>query len=175
MPHLVQMDKKLSKKGLVIVAPEVQGSSEEDIKEVLEENDVEYTVTKSISGPVLGRGIPRTAVFDVSGKLIYVGHPSDPKTEKAIKAALKDATPPDGESSSSSSGLTARKADLVANRKWTNNDGKEMEAALVDLTGDTGHFKFPNGRKFDYAITNLSDADQAAIKAAAEAAAPKAE
>ena len=172
MPHLVQMDKKLSKKGLVIVSPEVQGSSEEDIKEVLEENDAEYTVTKGITGPRLISGIPATAVFDVSGKLIYVGHPSNPETEKVIKKALKEATP-DEDSDSSSSGLTSRKADLVANRKWTNNDGKEMEAALVDLTGNTGHFKFPNGRKFDYDITNLSDTDQAAIKAANEAAVAK--
>ena len=84
MPHLVQMDKKLSKKGLVIVAPEVQRSSVEDIKEVLEENDAEYTVTKGITGPSLSNGIPSTAVFDVSGKLIYVGHPADPETEKVL-------------------------------------------------------------------------------------------
>ena len=173
MPHLVQMDKKLSKKGLVIIAPEVQRSSVEDIKEVLEENKAEYTVTKGMTGPNLIQGIPATVVFDVSGKLVYIGRPSDSDTEKTIKKLLKDATPDEG-SDSSSSGLTARKADLVANRKWTNNDGKEMEAALVDLTGNTGHFKFPNGRKFDYEITNLSDTDQAAIKAANEAATAKA-
>ena len=63
MPHLVQMEKKLSKKGLVVVAPEVQGSSEEDIKKLVDKNKIGYTVTKSISGPRLGNGIPRTAVF----------------------------------------------------------------------------------------------------------------
>jgi hypothetical protein len=174
MPHLVQMDKKLSKKGLVIIAPEVQGSSNEDIKEVLEENKAEYTVTKGVTGPRLIQGIPSSVVFDVSGKLAYIGHPSDPNTEKTIKSLLKNATP-DEDSDSASSGLTARKPDLVANRKWTNAEGKEMEAALVDLTGTTGHFKFANGQKFDYDISKLSEADQAAIKAASEAAAPKAE
>ena len=167
------MDKKLSKKGLVIIAPERQGSSVEDINEIIEENKIKYTVTKNVSGPTLTQGIPATLVFDVSGKLAYIGRPSDPDAEKTIKKLLKDATP-DEDADSSSSGLTARKPDLVANRKWTNNDTKEMEAALVDLTGNTGHFKFPNGRKFDYDITNLSDTDQAAIKAAHEAAAAKA-
>ena len=173
MPHLVQMDKKLSKKGLVIIAPEVQGSTVEDIKEVLEENKAEYTVTKGVSGPNLIQGIPATVIFDVSGKLIYIGSPHDSATEKTIKSALKDATP-DEDSRSSSSGLGTRMPDLVANRKWTNEDGKAMEAALVDLTGNTGHFKFPNGRKFDYDITELSDDDQAMIKKATEAVAAKA-
>ncbi|MGY8639653.1 MAG: TlpA family protein disulfide reductase [Verrucomicrobiales bacterium] len=166
MPHLVQMEKKLSKKGLVVVAPEVQGSSEEDIKKLVDKNKIGYTVTKSISGPSLGNGIPRTAVFDVSGKLIYVGHPMADETEKAIKKALKDATP-DGDSGSSSTGLAPRKADLVANRGWTNSEGKAIEAALVEVVGTTGHFKFPNGRKFEYDVTKLSAADQELIKKAA--------
>ncbi len=168
MPHLVQMDKKLSRKGLVIVAPEVQGSSEDDIMKLVEKNKIEYTVTKSVRGPQLGTGIPRTAVFDVSGKLIYVGHPSDSETEKVIKNALKDATPPEDDSSSSS-GLAPRKKDLIPNRNWTNSEGKAIEATLVEVVGTTGHFKFPNGRKFEYDVTKLSEADQKLIK---EATAP---
>ena len=172
MPHLVQMERRLSKKGLVVVAPEVQESSVEDIKKIIERNRVGYTVTKGISGPILGNGIPRTAVFDVSGKLIHVGHPMSPDTEKAIKSALKDATA-DGHSSTGSSGLAPMKTDLVPKRTWTNSDGKTMEASLVELVGTTGHFKFSNGQKYEYDITKLSDADQEAIKKANEAAAAK--
>ena len=69
MPHLVQMDKRYSKKGLHIVAPEVQGSSVEAIEEIVKNEKMKFTVTKGISGPSLTRGIPHAAVFDVSGKV----------------------------------------------------------------------------------------------------------
>ena len=104
--------------------------------------------------------------FDVSGKLIYVGHPMADETEKAIKSALKEATAPT-DSGASSTGLAPRKPDLVANRSWTNSEGKAIEAALIEVVGTTGHFKFPNGRKFEYDVTKLSEADQEVIKKAA--------
>ncbi|NNE92962.1 MAG: hypothetical protein HKN23_15060 [Verrucomicrobiales bacterium] len=159
------MDKKYKKKGLVVVAPEVQGSPKESIEKLVEEEKMAYTVTSGISGPSLGRGIPRTAVFDTKGKLIYVGHPMARETEKAIKDALKDVE----ESGDDSSGLTSRKQDLVAKRGWTNAEGKTIEATLVEVVGTTGHFKFPNGRKFEYDITKLSADDQELIKKAQEA------
>ena len=63
------MDRRYSKKGVKIVAPEVQGSSVEDIMDVVDDGKIKYTVTKSISGPRLGNTIPRMAVFDATGKL----------------------------------------------------------------------------------------------------------
>ena len=36
MPHLVQMDRKYAKKGMVLVGAEVQGSNDEKIKEVID-------------------------------------------------------------------------------------------------------------------------------------------
>ena len=79
---------------------------------------------------------------------------------------MKDATAP-MDLGASSTGLAPRKADLIANRSWTNSEGKAIEAALVEVVGTTGHFKFPNGRKFEYDVTKLSEADQELIKKAA--------
>src|SRR5210317_1128141 len=102
MPHLVQMDKKYSKKGMVLVAPEVQGSTPESVKEMAEDRKLKYTITKGISGPSLSRGIPHMAVFDTKGKLVFTGHPMNKDAEKAIKTALKDATGDDDSSSENS-------------------------------------------------------------------------
>lgn len=164
------MDKRLKDKGLVIVAPEVQGSSEDMIKQLVDEKEIPYTVTAGIQGPRLGNSIPRTAVFDVTGKLIFVGRPGD-EAERVIKKALKDVTA----SAEPTSGLAPRKKDLVALRGWTNTDGKTMQATLVEVDGTTGHFKFKDGRKFTYDITKLSQANQDDIKAAQEAANPSSE
>ena len=54
-------------------------------------------------------------------------------------------------------------------------EGKTIKATLISLDDKTGHFKFPNGKTFDYEITKLSDADQIVIKEAAEAAEKAAE
>ena len=53
------------------------------------------------------------AVFDVTGKLVWKGHPMDDAAEKAIKEALKDVEGGDG---SSSSGLAPRQTELIAQR-----------------------------------------------------------
>ena len=169
MPHLVQMDKKYSKKGMVLVAPEVQGSAPEAIKEMAEDRKLKYTITKSISGPSLSRGIPHMAVFDTKGKLVFTGHPMNKDAEKAIKTALKDATVEVESSSDSIFDRPKEKPNLVDERTWTNSEGKSIKATLISLDADTGHFKFPNGKKFDYDITKLSEEDQAVIKEAATA------
>ncbi len=165
MPHLVQMDKKYSKKGMVLVGAEVQGSSPDAIQKMVTNNKLQFTITKGISGPRLSNGIPHMAVFDVKGNLVYHGHPSSPDTEKAIKVALKDATPPAAEGSGS--GIFSKPKYLVDERTWTNPAGKTMKAAMISLKGNIGKFRFSNGRTFDYDITKLSEDDQALIKSKA--------
>ena len=149
------------------MAPEVQGSSTEAIQELVDDKRMPYTVTKGIRGPSLSRGIPHMAVFDTEGALVWMGHPEDDEAEKAIKAALKDASAP---ASSDSSGLPQRQQDLVEERSWTNSDGKQIVASLVSLEGNTGQFKFSDGRPFEYDITQLSAEDQEVIKKASDAA-----
>ena len=160
MPHLVQMDKRYKKKGLTLVAPEMQGSSAEAIEDMAKEHKLSYTITKSISGPRLSNGIPHAAVFDVSGKMIWNGHPASDEFEKTIKKALKEAKPAEEEGSS----FFSTPKFLVDSRTWTNADGKSLTAALVSVKGDTGTFRKDNGQTFSYAISKLSEADQELIK-----------
>ena len=54
MPHLVQMDRKYSKKGMVLIGAEMQGSASESIKKVADDNKLRFTVTKGLFGPNLG-------------------------------------------------------------------------------------------------------------------------
>jgi hypothetical protein len=171
MPHLVQMEKKYSKKGMTLVAPEVQGSTPEAIAEMAKARKLPYSITKSISGPSLSNGIPHMAVFDTKGKLIFTGHPMSPDAEKAIKTALKDVKE-DKDSSDGGSIFdrpSSKPTNLVEKRSWTNSEGKTITATLISLDADIGHFEFPNGKKFDYDITKLSAEDQEVIKAAAAA------
>ena len=161
MPHLVQMDKKYSKKGMVMVGAEVQGSSPDAIKKMAADHKLQFTITKGISGPSLSRGIPHTAVFDVKGELVYHGHPSNPATEKAIKDALKDATP---DTASAGNDPFAKPKYLVDERTWTDKEGRTLKAAMISLEGNNGKFRFPNGRTFNFDITKLSEEDQTLIK-----------
>ena len=87
MPHLVQMNKKYSKKGMVLIGAEVQGSAEDKINEIIDEHKVQFTVTKGIIGPNLSNSIPHMAVFATNGDLVFNGHPNN--AEKAIKIAKK--------------------------------------------------------------------------------------
>lgn len=169
------MDKKYSKKGLVLVAPECQGSSNEDILAMASAKKMKYAITKNISGPSIGvTGIPRMAVFDTSGKLVFAGRPGD-DADKAIKTALKGVKEDSSSSSSSALSIFDKKKDLVAQRKWTNSEGKVITATLISLDKETGNFKFPNGKTFKYDIKMLSEADQEVIKEAAEALASDSE
>lgn len=170
------MERRYAKKGLTLVAPEVQNSSPDAIKDLVKEHKIEYTVTQGIKGPSLGNGIPHMAVFDGTGKLTWVGHPMDKEAEDAIRGALRSASkssPSSGESASGSgSSPSQKKAELIPLRTWTNTDGKQLEATLVSLDGTTGHFKRANGSAFDYDITKLSQPDQDAIQTAAASSAP---
>ena len=153
-----------------MIGAEIQNSSPEAIAKIANSHKLKFTLTKGIRGPRIYNGIPHTAVFDVKGNLVFNGHPSNPATEKAIKDALKEATPPNTDSSSNS--FFNKPKYLVDERTWTNADGKTLKAAMVSLSGKTGKFRFPNGRMFNYDITKLSEDDQLLIK---EKAAPSEE
>ena len=153
-----------------MIGAEIQNSSPEAIAKIANSHKLKFTLTKRIRGPRLYNGIPHTAVFDVKGNLVFNGHPSNPATEKAIKNALKEATPPNTDSSGNS--FFNKPKYLVDERTWTNADGKTLKAAMVSLSGKTGKFRFPNGRTFNYDITKLSEDDQLLIK---EKAAPSEE
>ena len=160
----------------------VQNATDEELTETIKKLKIKFPVVKGGSSPGRGEGIPHTVVFDTTGKMVFEGHPSDKKFEKAVDTALKAVAAGGGSSSGLSpkpaGGLTPSKTDatkpavLIAEREWTNADGKKMTAALVSVSGTSGTFKMKTGKTITYDITKLSEEDQATIK---EAAAPKVE
>jgi hypothetical protein len=166
MPHLVEMDKKMRRKGLVLIGAEVQGGDPESIAAFAKKHDVTFPMTKGTTRPKSLNGIPHMTVFDVEGTCVFDGHPNAPECEDAIKEALKEATPVE-ETEEDSTSLLSR-SDLVPERDWVNTDGNKLTATLVSLDGTTGTFRKSNGQTFPYDITKLSEADQEVISAAAE-------
>ena len=154
------MERKYAKKGMVLVGAEVQRSDDDKIKEVIDQQGLKFTVTKGISGPSLSNAIPHMAVFDVKGDLVFKGHPN--QAEKAIKTALKDVK--EDSSTEEELSIFTKTKYLIDERIWTNNKGKKLKASLISLEGNTGNFRFSNGRKFNYDITKLSVEDQTLIK-----------
>jgi hypothetical protein len=171
MPHLVQMDKRNRKKGLVIIGAEVQRSSDDDIKKIVDDHDVEFTITKGVQGPAFGSGIPRAVVFDATGKVVFTGHPADDKFERAVKDALRELKKSGGVSSEKTkSNLPAKQEPLIALRTWTNSEGKSIKAAVLSADAEQVKFKLSNGKTTNYPISQLSEDDQTVIKEAVEEA-----
>ena len=89
LPDMAKLAKRYSKKGLVVVGLERQGSSAEDILKAIKPARVQYPVMAGGSGPVPSDGIPHAMVFGTDGKLVWHGHPADDEFEKSVKKALK--------------------------------------------------------------------------------------
>ncbi len=177
MPQLVALHKRKADKGLVVVGLHVQNATEDEIVEVSKKLKIKFPVTSGGNGgPVKVSGIPHSAVFDATGKLIFEGHPADKDFDKAVDKALKTVT---AASSGDSSGLSPKQptkpaapAVLIPERMWTNADGKKMSAALIGVEGDNAKFKKKDGSTFTYPLSKLIEEDQTTIK---EAATPKEE
>ncbi len=45
-------------------------------------------------------------------------------------------------------------------RTWTNEDGRQMDAALIELRGDVATFRRNDGRTYEYPVNRLSDEDR---------------
>lgn len=164
MPHLVQMDKKYSKKGLQLIGAHVQAATDEELTDIIKSYKIGFPIATNVSRPVEFSGIPHMIVFGADGNLVFAGHPSSPDAEKAIKDALKKVSDPGGDSGDSDSSLFQPKPEtLVELRTWTNAEGKTMKATLLSVENGTGKFAFADGRKFDYALDKLSEDDQKVI------------
>ena len=160
MPHLVEMDKKYSRKGLKIIAAEVQGSSKQAIGKIIEENNAGFTVTKGAQGPVSIAGIPHAVAFGADGKLIFKGHPASEEFKDVVKKALKNVEVVEEDPV----GLAAL-GDAIEQRTWTNSEGVKMVAAVTKIDGDKVIFRLQkNGKIVPYPISKLSEEDQKLIK-----------
>lgn len=160
IPHLVKLDKKHKDDGLMIIAPESQGSSKQATVSLMKKNKVGYTVTNGCTGPINIGGLPHAIVFDREGKIVYNGHPGDSGFDRAIRDALKEGA---DSSSSTSEAFTGPLVDL---RTWTNQEGKTIKAALLSVEDDKAKLRLANSTVTLYEIAKLSKEDQDLIKEA---------
>lgn len=159
------MDKKFGKKGLRILAPEVQGSPVDAIEALVKEHKIEYPIMKgSTRGPNM-QGIPHSVVFNAKGDLVFEGHPMSDDFEKSIKEALREV---EDEEEDDDDDFWAKRKPLIAERTWTNAEGKPLVAAVVAINDENVTFKLKNGKEVPYPIAKLSEEDQELIKEKAE-------
>jgi hypothetical protein len=155
------MDKKYGKQGLRILAPEVQGSPVAAIEALAKKHKITYPIMKGTTNPPSLNGIPHSVVFNAAGEVVFEGHPMSPDFDKSIKAALKDVKLDDG-GGGDDGGLFAKP--LIAQRTWTNTEGKPLVAAVLAVEGEKVKFKLKNGQETNYPIAKLSEEDQELIK-----------
>lgn len=91
LPHMNAIAKREKGKMLVFGAHS-QAASDEEVKQVVKKNQLAYTITNGVSGPVQFSGIPHAFVFDTTGTLIFNGNPMDKEFENAVHKATRGAT-----------------------------------------------------------------------------------
>ena len=106
LPHINSIAKREKGKMLVFGAHS-QAASDDEVKQVVKKNQLAYTITNGMHGPVNFSGIPHAFVFDASGALIFSGHPMDKDFDNAVRKATRGATASAGQPVS---GLDALKA-----------------------------------------------------------------
>jgi thiol-disulfide isomerase/thioredoxin len=150
VPDLVKLDELHREEGLLIIGAESQGHPEEKIRAVVKKQKMGYTITAGASGPIELTGIPHAFVFDMKGKLVFSGNPSEGKFERTIKKALEDGVKKE-------TGDIAVTANLFETRMWTNADGKQLKAAVKDATEENVTFLMFDGKVVTYPMEKLSE------------------
>jgi thiol-disulfide isomerase/thioredoxin len=158
MPMLNALAKRHDSKGLKVIGVESQNSSDEAILGIVKKLKIKFPITNRGSHPLNFSGIPHSAVFAADGTMLFEGHPTDKGFDRAVKEALKTAVP---EKETPATGKT--NAPLVAERTWTNAEGKPLPAALLSIKDGIGTFRRKDGSTITYAIAKLSAADQELI------------
>jgi len=112
--------------------------------------------------------IPRCFIFDVEGMLVYDGYPSGDDFDKVLKKSLRMVADP--------AKVATVTGPLIAQRAWTNSEGREIKAAVKAADDRNVTFIMANNKEVVYALDKLSDESRETIAAAlAEANKPKEE
>jgi thiol-disulfide isomerase/thioredoxin len=90
LPDLAKLARTGEKKGLVVVGLECQGGTKEQILKLLKDARVKFPVMSGGSAPGGNGSIPRAAVFNTEGKLVWSGNPHDDEFERSVKKAMRD-------------------------------------------------------------------------------------
>ncbi len=163
MPTFNSLAKRHESKGLKVIGAESQQSSEEDVKKIVKSLKIKFPVTAGASHPLNFSGIPHSAVFASDGSMLFEGHPSDKGFDRAVKDALKTSAPAKEKEEAGAGAAVKSGAPLVAERTWTNAEGKPVAAALLKVENGQGTFRRKEGTTFTYAVDKLSSTDQELI------------
>jgi thiol-disulfide isomerase/thioredoxin len=163
MPTFNALAKRHESKGLKVIGAESQNSSDEEVQKIVKSLKIKFPVTAGASHPLQFSGIPHSAVFAADGSMLFEGHPSDKDFDRAVRDALKTAGPAKDKEGEETASTVKSGAPLVAERTWTNADGKPLAAALIKVDNGQGTFRRKDGTTFTYAIDKLSSSDQELI------------
>ena len=151
---LAALDKKNRSEGLVTIAAEIQKAERSEIPAIIRREQVTYPVVLGIEGPEIGgAGLPKSLLFDITGKLVFSGHPKAPGLEAALKKAL----------------LTRSRQQILGGgdpgavggeRDWSLTDGSKIRASLIETIGDSVKLRLPGGRVVTKKMTELSQKEQ---------------
>lgn len=95
MPMFNSLAKRYDSKGLKIVGAHSQQATEEEILAVVKKLKIKFPVTEGAQHPLSFNAIPHSAIFAADGTMLFEGHPTDKKFDKALREALKTAPPVD--------------------------------------------------------------------------------
>lgn len=160
MPMLNALAKRHESKGLKVIGAHSQAATEEEILKTVKTSKIKFPVTEGANSPLNFNGIPHSAVFSADGTMLFEGSPHDKDFERAVRDAVKTATPGKDDETPPTTSSTVKPTTLVAERTWTNADGKPMAATLVKVENGQGTFRRKNGSTFVYPIEKLSTSDQ---------------
>lgn len=156
--HLNKLNEEYCAKGLTIIGAEVYHSGKTQIAEVLKKQKVGFSITDGVIGPISISGLPYSVVFAPDGRLVYHGHPNDPRFEAEIKAATADVK------INKNVAVRIAEESVIPQRRWTDSTGRQMLASVSKVEEDRVYFQTKSGKVVAYEIKKLSEQDQRFIK-----------
>ena len=151
---LAALDKKHRASGLVTIAAEVQETDRAAVLEVIKQKQLTYPVLLGSKGPESdGKGVPKSYLFDTTGKLVFVGHPNAPGLQSALNTALLTRS-----REQIAAGIDAGAPDTE--RTWTLADGSQITASMIEKREDSVKLRLPGGRVLTKKIAELSQKEQ---------------
>ena len=163
MPMFNSLAKRHESKGLKIIGAHSQPATDEEVQKVVKSLKIKFPVTAGAQHPLKFVTIPHSVVFAADGTMLFEGHPGDKDFDRAVRDALKTASPAKDKATDDAPATTKATVPLVPERTWTNAEGKPLAAALITVTDGQGMFRRKDGTTFSYAIDKLSSADQELI------------
>ncbi|MDB4673657.1 TlpA family protein disulfide reductase [Verrucomicrobiales bacterium] len=151
---LAALDKKNRAEGLVTIAAEIQKAERGEVLAIIGREQVTYPVVLGSEGPEIGgAGLPKSLLFDITGKLVFSGHPKAPGLEAALKKSLLSRSRQQilGGGDPGASG---------AEREWSLADGSKITASLIKSSENSVKLRLPGGRVVTKKMAELSQKEQ---------------